>query len=53
MPALLLGTAAGKIKPGMVNGNGITNKTIMATVLNAFGVAPAHFGSTLISEIRA
>ena len=29
---------AGKIKPGIVNGNGITNKNIMATVLDAFGV---------------
>jgi hypothetical protein len=53
VPALLLGTAAGKIKPGFVNGNGISNKALMATVLSAFGVAPTHFGSTTISEIRS
>ena len=53
VPALLLGTAGGKIKPGLVNGNGITNKVLMATILNVFGVAPAHFGSTTISEIRS
>ena len=53
VPALLLGTAGGKIKPGMVNGNGITNKVLMATILNVFGVAPAQFGSTTISEIRS
>ena len=52
VPALLLGTAGGKIKPGLVNGSGVTNKNIMATVLSAFDVGPAHFGSTLISEIR-
>jgi hypothetical protein len=53
VPALLLGTAGGKIKPGLVNGNGITNKVLMATVLNAFGVAPAHFGAGTISEIQS
>ncbi|HEY0711841.1 MAG TPA: DUF1552 domain-containing protein [Polyangia bacterium] len=53
VPALLLGNAAGKIKPGFVNGTSITNKNIMATVLSTFGLPPAHFGSTLISEIRA
>jgi hypothetical protein len=53
VPALLLGTAGGKIKPGMVNGSGITNKNIMATVLATFGAGTAHFGGTLVSEIRA
>jgi hypothetical protein len=53
VPAMLLGTAGGKIKPGLVNGNGITNKTLMATVLGAFGVGPAHFGGGTISEIRS
>jgi hypothetical protein len=52
VPAMLLGTAGGKIKPGMVNGNGITNKNIMATVLASFGVGTGHFGDA-ISEIRA
>jgi hypothetical protein len=53
VPAMLLGTAGGKIKPGVVNGNGVTNKVLMATILNLFGVAPAQFGSTIISEIRS
>jgi hypothetical protein len=53
VPALLLGTGAGKFRPGLVNGTGITNKNIMATVLNAFGVDPAHFGTTFVSEIRS
>jgi hypothetical protein len=53
VPALLLGTGAGKFKPGFVNGNGITNKNILATVLDAFGAGTAHFGNTLVSEIRA
>ncbi|HEY0707829.1 MAG TPA: DUF1552 domain-containing protein [Polyangia bacterium] len=53
VPALLLGSAAGKIKPGFVNGTSITNKNLMATVLATFGLPPAHFGSTLISEIRS
>jgi hypothetical protein len=53
VPALLLGTGAGKFKPGFVNGAGITNKNIMATVLDAFGVGTAHFGSQLVSEVRS
>jgi hypothetical protein len=53
VPAMLLGTAAGKIKPGLVNANGTTNKVLMATILNVFGVAPAQFGSATISEIRS
>jgi hypothetical protein len=51
VPALLLGTAGGRIKPGLVQGSGITNKNIMATVLNVFGVAPEHFGSTLVQGV--
>jgi hypothetical protein len=53
VPAMLLGTAAGKVRPGLVNGNGITNKVLMATVLSIFGVGPAHFGGTVIPEVRA
>ncbi len=53
VPAMMLGTAGGRIKPGLVNGNGITNKNIMATVLATFGVGTGHFGSQLISEIRS
>jgi hypothetical protein len=51
VPCLLLGTGAGKIKPGLVAGNGITNKNIMATVLKAFGADPDHFGNTVVSEV--
>ena len=53
VPVLLLGTAGGKIKPGFVNGSGITNKTVLASVLKAFNVAPAHFGAEVVSEILA
>jgi hypothetical protein len=51
VPALLLGSAAGKIKPGMVVGNGITNRNIMATVCQLFGAAPEHFGNTVVSGV--
>jgi hypothetical protein len=51
VPVLLLGTAGGKIKPGFVDGSGITNKTVLASVLKAFNVGPAHFGAGVISEI--
>ena len=51
---MLLGTAGGKIKPGLVNGNGITNKTLMATVLGAFGVGPPHTSAAArFREIRS
>jgi Protein of unknown function (DUF1552) len=53
VPAMLLGTAGGKVKPGMVSSAGITNKNIMATVLNIFGVQPGHFGSTTVSGVLA
>ena len=53
VPAMFLGTAGGKVKPGLVNGNGITNKNIMATVCSIFGVEPGHFGGTLVNEVRA
>jgi hypothetical protein len=51
VPALLLGTAGGKIKPGFIQGTGITNKNIMATVLNIFGTDPQHFGTTTVSGL--
>jgi len=53
VPAMFIGTAGGKIKPGLVNGSGITNKNIMATVLDVFGVGKAHFGDTVVSEAKA
>jgi hypothetical protein len=51
VPVLLLGTAGGKIKPGFVDGSGTTNKTVLASVLKAFNVGPAHFGAGVVSEI--
>ena len=62
VPTLLLGTAAGKIRPGFVNDDGVTsatnrtnrtNRTVMATVLKAFNLGPAHFGGEFVSEILA
>jgi hypothetical protein len=53
VPAMFIGTAGGKIKPGMVNGNGITNKNIMATVLDVFGAGKAHFGDNVVTEAKA
>ena len=51
VPALLLGTAGGRIKPGLVQGSGITNKNIMATVATAFGADPAQFGNMTVSGV--
>ena len=54
VPALLVGKLGGKIKPGaVIDADGGTNKTLMATVLKAFGVAPVQFGSAVISEVLA
>ncbi|HEY0711185.1 MAG TPA: DUF1552 domain-containing protein, partial [Polyangia bacterium] len=53
VPTMLLGTAGGKIKPGFVNGTSITNKQVLATVLKAFNLGPAHFGGSLVNEILA
>ncbi len=53
VPAMLLGTAGGKVRPGMIAGSGITNKVLLSSVLNLFGVAPAQFGNTTIPELRS
>jgi hypothetical protein len=54
VPTMIIGGGAGRIKPGtFVNGSGITNKNIMATVLRAFGLPPAHFGDKVVSEVLA
>jgi hypothetical protein len=50
VPTLLLGGGGGKIKPGFVSGS-FTNKMVMASVLKAFGLPPAHFGAPVISEL--
>jgi hypothetical protein len=52
VPALYVGKLGGKIKPGaVVDIGGGTNKTVMATILQAFGVPPAHFGTNVISQV--
>jgi hypothetical protein len=54
VPCMLLGKLGGKIKPGTyVNQGGINNKHVMATVLRAFGLDGAHFGSTLVNGVLA
>jgi hypothetical protein len=52
VPTLLVGKLGGKIKAGgYINQSGITNKQVMATVLRAFGLEGAHFGSTLVNGV--
>jgi hypothetical protein len=54
VPAMLVGKLAGKIKTGNVHDvGGATNRTLMSTVLKCFGVAPAHFGTNVISSVLA
>ncbi len=52
VPTMLVGKLGGKIKAGAyINQSGITNKNVMATVLRAFGLEGAHFGSTLVNGV--
>jgi hypothetical protein len=52
VPAMLLGKLGGRVKPGAVlNVSGANNKSLMATVLRAFGVDPDHFGTSIISGV--
>jgi hypothetical protein len=54
VPTMLIGKLGGKIKPGaVIDGGGATNRTVMATVLQCFGVPPAHFGTNVISKVLA
>jgi hypothetical protein len=54
VPVMLLGKLGGKIKPGQVlNVSGASNKTLMATVLRAFGQDGAQFGNTTLSGVLA
>jgi hypothetical protein len=54
VPVMLLGKLGGKIKPGSVlNVSGASNKTLMATVLRAFGQDGAQFGNTTVSGVLA
>jgi hypothetical protein len=52
VPVMLLGKLGGKIKTGQVlNVSGANNKTLMATVLRAFGQDGAQFGNTTLSGV--
>jgi hypothetical protein len=52
VPTMLVGKLGGKVNTGRtINQGGITNKNVMATVLRAFGLDGAHFGSTLVNGV--
>jgi len=54
VPAMFIGKLGGKLKPGnVIDVGGATNRTMMSTVLKCFGVAPAHFGTNVISSVLA
>jgi hypothetical protein len=54
VPALLVGKLGGKIQTGgVIDAKGATNKTLMSTVLKAFDVDPAHFGTNNITGVLA
>ncbi len=54
VPALYVGKLGGKIKTGsVISVSGGTNKTVMATILQAFGVPPAQFGTNVIGQVLA
>lgn len=54
VPAILVGKLGGKIRTGgLVDAKGASNKTLMSTVLKAFEVDPAHFGTTTITGVLA
>jgi hypothetical protein len=54
VPAMLVGKLGGKIQTGgVIDAKGASNKTLMSTVLKAFGVDAAHFGTNTISGVLA
>ena len=55
VPTFVLGNAGGLVRAGtFITRTGITNKTVLATVLQMFGApAAAQFGSTTLAELRA
>jgi hypothetical protein len=53
VPVMLLGKLGGRVKTGGVLNASGNNKTLMATVLRAFGEDGAHFGSALIPGVLA
>jgi hypothetical protein len=51
---MFIGKLGGKLKTGnVIDIGGGTNRTMMSTVLKCFGVAPAHFGTNVISSVIA
>jgi hypothetical protein len=54
VPVMLLGKLGGRVKPGAVlDVSGASNKTVMATVLRAFGIDSDHFGPMILSGVLA
>jgi hypothetical protein len=55
VPAFVVGNAGGQLRTGtVITKTGITNKTLLATILQIFGAPTAsNFGSTILSELRA
>jgi hypothetical protein len=55
VPTFVVGNAGGLLRAGtFITKTGITNKTVLATILQIFGApAASQFGSTLLSELRA
>jgi hypothetical protein len=52
VPTLLVGKLGGRVRVGAtVQQPGITNRQVMATVLRAFGLEGAHFGSTVVDGV--
>jgi hypothetical protein len=55
VPTFVLGNAGGLVRTGtLITKTGITNKTVLATLLQIFGASPLpQFGSTTLAELRA
>jgi len=53
VPTFILGHAGGRLKTGMLLNANVTNKVVMATIVNAFGVGTVpQFGDKLLPEVR-
>jgi hypothetical protein len=55
VPTFVVGNAGGLVRAGtFITKSGITNKTVLATILQIFGAPMApQFGSTILTELRA
>jgi hypothetical protein len=55
VPTFVLGNAGGLLRSGtLITKSGISNKTVLATILQIFGAPAApQFGSTTLAELRA